>query len=329
MSGTCSTPSTPCSGWTRSSASPWSRQIAEPGGAPRLTILVPVHFEQEVIATTLRSLEQTVSEPHRTLVIYDLDEDPTVGTVRAGAADWPHVELLKNNQGRGVLGALKTGFNASRSEYTVVFMADLSDDPAVINAMVAAGDGGYDVVSASRYMKGGSKQGGPWFKTLLSRTAGQSLHLLTRIPTHDATNAFRLYRRSFLEQVTIESTGGFEVTMELTIKAYLLGLPLTEVPANWKDRTAGESKFNFRQWLPHYLRWYLYAVLRAPLGLRLARAGAVSARGPVFPAERQRGPVGPRPGGRYRPQPAGLSPAAGGRPRASCNRSTWRGGTRP
>lgn len=201
------------------------------------------------------------------LVVYDLDDDPTVEVVRSGASQWPNAVLVKNSMGRGVLGALKTGFALAQTEYAVVFMADLSDNPVVVNTMVETADRGYDVVSASRYMKGGTKEGGPWLKSLLSKTAGRSLHFLTRIPTHDATNAFRLYRTSFLHDVEIESRGGFEVTMELTVKAYLGDRPLAEVPASWHDRTAGVSKFNFRQWLPHYIRWYVYTMLRAPFGL--------------------------------------------------------------
>jgi dolichol-phosphate mannosyltransferase len=233
-----------------------------------VTVVLPVHHEQELIGATLAALESQVRHPFEILVIYDLDDDPTVGVVRDGAAGWPHARLLKNTVGRGVLGAIQTGLAANRSEYAVVFMADLSDDPEVINAMVDKADQGFDVVSASRYMRGGSKEGGPWLKSLMSRGAGVSLHLLTRIPTHDATNAFRLYRRSFLDSVQIESVGGFEVTMELTIKAWLARRPLAEVPASWKDRTAGTSKFNMRKWLPYYLRWYLYALVRSPFGVR-------------------------------------------------------------
>ena len=239
-----------------------------------MTLVVPVHFEQEVIATTLREIESKLRHPYRALVVYDLDDDPTLAVVRSGQAEWSHAELLKNDQGRGVLGAIKTGFNHSKTEYSVVFMADLSDDPEVINNMVETAERGYDVVSASRYMKGGSQLGGPRLKTFLSRNAGRTLHLLTRIPTHDATNAFRLYRRSFLDSVRIESTGGFEVTMELTIKAYLARRPLTEVPASWRDRTAGTSKFQFKKWLPYYVRWYFYGLVRSPLGLRWYRPGA-------------------------------------------------------
>jgi dolichol-phosphate mannosyltransferase len=86
---------------------------------------------------------------------------------------------------------------------------------------------------------------------------------------HDATNSFRLYSRDLVRSVTIESNGGFELGIELTVKAYLQGRRLAEVPTTWQERTAGTSKFNLRKWLPSYMRWYFYVLLRAPFGLRL------------------------------------------------------------
>ena len=56
--------------------------------------------------------------------------------------------------------------------------------------------------------------------------------------------------------MTIESTGGFELGIELTVKAHLLGLRVDEVPTTWRDRTAGTSRFRLWAWLPQYLRWY-------------------------------------------------------------------------
>jgi hypothetical protein len=80
------------------------------------------------------------------------------------------------------------------------------------------------------------------------------------VPIHDATNNFKLYRRDFLDSVTIESTGGFELALELTAKAARSGRRMAEVPTTWRDRTAGESRFNLRMWLPKYLRWYFHAL---------------------------------------------------------------------
>ena len=234
--------------------------------------MVPAHYEEHTIGPTLTALHDEVHVPFKAIVVYDVEEDPTAEVVRAGAAGWPEAELRKNAHGGGALGAIRTGLETAATELVVVFMADLSDDPAVVNAMVADADAGADVVSGSRYMRGGSQAGGPRLKSLLSRTAGQSLHMLTRIPTTDPTNSFRLYRTEFLKSVAIESTGGFEVGLELTAKAYLAGRKVTEVPASWIDRTHGQSKFKFKKWLPLYLRWYLYTLVRAPLGLRRAAA---------------------------------------------------------
>ena len=233
--------------------------------------MVPAHFEQDTIGETLLGLHKAVRVPFQALVVYDRADDPTADVFSAGQVNWPEASLLRNAYGRGALNAIRTGLEAAQTEYVAVFMADMSDGPEILNAMLAAADAGADVVSASRYMKGGSQTGGPWFKAFLSRNAGRSLHWLTRIPTRDPTNSVRLYRTSFLRQVEIQSVGGFEVGIELTVKAYVGGWQVAEVPSHWHDRSAGESKFELRNWLPQYLRWYFYALFRAPLGIRLAR----------------------------------------------------------
>ncbi len=129
---------------------------------------------------------------------------------------------------------------------------------------------GADVVSASRYMRGGRQVGGPPLKRLMSRTAGLTLYWFAGVPTHDPTNNFKLYSRRFLDTVTIESTAGFELALELTVKATLAGRTVAEVPTTWRDRTAGQSNFKLRKWLPHYLHWYRQAIV----GRWLPRAGS-------------------------------------------------------
>ena len=69
--------------------------------------------------------------------------------------------------------------------------------------------------------------------------------------------------------MTIESEAGFELALELTIKATSLNRRVAEVPTTWRDRTAGQSNFKLRKWLPHYLHWYFVA-FRHRLG-RIAR----------------------------------------------------------
>jgi hypothetical protein len=126
-------------------------------------------------------------------------------------------------------------------------------------------------------MKGGKQIGGPRLKTFLSRAAGLSLHYLAGVPTHDATNNFKMYRGSFLAATEIESTAGFEIGLELVAKAYVAGYRVGEVPSVWTDRVAGESRFNLRKWLPQYFRWYWYAFrgrLKPKPGSKHLRSGS-------------------------------------------------------
>jgi hypothetical protein len=118
---------------------------------------------------------------------------------------------------------------------------------------------GNHVVVGSRYMKGGRIVNGPALKQALSRVAGVSLHWLRRIPTHDATNAFKIYDGAMLRQFSIESKSGFELNLEITVKAFLGRRRIVEIPTVWRDRTQGKSKFKLWAWLPNYLRWYFYA----------------------------------------------------------------------
>lgn len=227
---------------------------------PELHIVVPVYDEAENFRPFYESLVRQVRTPFELLVVYDREEDTTLPVAREIASQDGRVQLVRN-EGRGVLGALKTGLGRPRSGAVLVTMADLSDDHGCVDAMFALYQQGFAVVSASRYAPGGAQRGGPRVKGLLSRTAGVSLRLLAGIPTWDATNSFKLYSREFLDAVDIESSGGFELALELTVKAHLQGRRIAELPTVWTERIAGRSRFQLRKWLPHYLRWYL-------LGLR-------------------------------------------------------------
>jgi hypothetical protein len=114
-----------------------------------------------------------------------------------------------------VLNAMKSGLRGARAAYVVVTMGDGSDDAKDIDPMYQLALAGADVVAGSRYMRGGRQLGGPLLKRTMSRTAGLSLHWLGGVPIHDATSNFRLYSKRLLNQVTIESTGGFELGIEL------------------------------------------------------------------------------------------------------------------
>jgi len=224
--------------------------------APDLSIVMPVYKEGEAVEPVLRAMAAGVATRHEILVVYDFDEDPTVPVIERLAAEVPTIRGLRNDLGRGVLNAMKAGIAASTGTYVLISMSDGSDEPHLVDPMVDLARAGADVVAASRYMRGGHQLGGPPLKRLMSRTAGLTLHWFARVGTHDPTNNFKLYSRRFLDSINIESTAGFELALELTVKATLAGRRVAEVPTTWRDRTAGQSNFKLREWLPHYLHWY-------------------------------------------------------------------------
>lgn len=229
-------------------------------GTGDLTIIIPVYNEGENFLALWSELSSKISSPFRSFVVYDFDEDNTVPVVqKVIEAGETRLNLLKNNIKRGVVGAIRTGFSQAKDGPCLVVMADLSDDFSQVDAMLDLYRKGFHLVSGSRYMPGGRIIGAPLVKQLMSRFAGLSLRWLRGIPTHDATNAFKLYHPDLLKSIVIESQSGFEISLEITVKAFLSGFKIAELPTTWRDRIHGESKFRIWAWLPNYLRWYFYA----------------------------------------------------------------------
>lgn len=226
-----------------------------------ITLVVPVYEEEENIVPFVEEVKAMLNIPYQIVIVYDHDTDSTLNKRDAVLAIDPTVAFVRNAGGSGVINAFRTGFNVAKTRYVVPVMADLSDTPATIALMHQKVLEGYDLVVGSRYCAGGRKIGGPYVKYLLSLIANLSLHKITKIPTHDMTNAFIMYKKEVLDNIYIRSSGGFEVTMELIAKAYILGYRITEVPTINRERATGKSNFRLIKWIRNYLYWYFYILI--------------------------------------------------------------------
>jgi dolichol-phosphate mannosyltransferase len=225
---------------------------------PRVSVVIPAYNEApEDVLPVLDRLVESVTLPCEVLVVVDFPEDTTLPAIES--YEHPSVRALVSSYPRGPANAIRFGIHAARAPVIVVTMADGCDDPRQIDDLTRLIERGVVVAAASRYMPGGQQVGGPLLKRMMSRYAGRSLYWLARIGTRDATNSFKAYSKSFVEQVGIDSRDGFEIGLELTAKARRLRLPVAEIPTIWLDREAGVSRFKIAQWLPKYLRWYRFA----------------------------------------------------------------------
>jgi len=229
----------------------------------KITIIIPAHNEEEIISKTITNIEEEISSSidYKITVVNDHSTDNTAAIVKNLTRQYPNLELVDNDTGRGFAAALKKGFSVSKTEFVIPVMADLCDDPKTIIDMYNLSGSGVDIICGSRYMREGRKIGGPLLQSFFSRLVGKSLKYLISIPTSDISNSFKCYRKNFLDRINIQSEN-FEISMEITLKAYFSGAKITEIPTVWKGRSMGKSKFYLFKVAPAYIKLYLWAILK-------------------------------------------------------------------
>ncbi len=235
-----------------------------------LDVLVPVYNEGANIRRTLEVLFQSNRVPFRVHICYDRDNDNTLPELEKCPEPMrDRIHLIKN-EGKGAHGAICTGFRRSTAPAVVVYPADDDYNPGVLDLMFHKWkDEHCEIVAASRFIPGGCMVGCPWLKATLVRCAAFTLYHLAGLPTHDPSNGFRLFSRRVLDQFPIESTAGFVYSIELLVKAHRAGWKIGEVPAQWRERITGSSRFRVMKWLPAYLHWYFYAFATSYFGRKM------------------------------------------------------------
>ncbi len=228
----------------------------------KLSIIIPVYHEEKNIGKVLDRIKKSVRTSHEILVLYGNSDDPTLKVLNSYLKSQKKGNILAiqnaAKDGRRIISSIKTGLKKAKGRAVVFTMADLSDDVSQVDQMFQLIKDGSDIVCASRYMKDGKKIGGPVIKTILSKLAGLTLYYFFKVPTHDSTNAFKMYKREIFSKINIKSTGGFEYSLEIVLKAHKKGYKITEIPTVWRDREAGKSNFKFLSWLPKYFKTYFY-----------------------------------------------------------------------
>lgn len=232
-----------------------------------LSVVVLARNEEKNIAGVLEGILENVKDPFEIIVVND-SIDQTARIVEGISAVHGNIRLV-SQEGDGYTRAVGTGVRCSRGDALVVVVGDSSDDLADIEKMRGKIREGFDIVCASRYLKGGSKTGGSPCQSAFSYMACTSIRTLTGIQTCDVTNSFKMYRKRIFEQIEMKDSG-YATSMQITVKSFFNGDKIIEIPTSWKNRAAGSSKFSFRRQMRHYLYWYCWAVMKS-LGARIRR----------------------------------------------------------
>jgi glycosyltransferase involved in cell wall biosynthesis len=230
----------------------------------RIAIIIPVRREEGNIIRTLEAIRRNVAGPYRVYVVDDAIDptDRTADVVARYQKGNNYVRLIGKKPGDkpGFWQALKRGVLSSDEPNVLFMMADLCDNPRDIDIMRSKLGNGVNVVCGSRYIKGGSKEGGPKIQGLFSFLVNRTMKSLLNLPTYDVTNAFKLYRReAIMPHLESMKSGGLEASMELYLRTFFSGIKSVDIPTHWQGRVVGESKFRLIRQAPVYARIYFWA----------------------------------------------------------------------
>jgi dolichol-phosphate mannosyltransferase len=219
------------------------------GEAFDLAVVVPTLNEEGALLQILPRLRETFKRlglRGEIIVVDGRSTDKTVSVAEAGGA------RVLIQTGRGLGGALREGLLAANAPWIAVVDADGSHPPEVLADMWAS-RGGRDLVIASRYIPGGSAVMGParWF---LSRLLNVVSRFMLRLPVHDASGGFRLYRAEFARTASTDTdVNDFTIQQELLVSILSRGGKVLEIPFRYEHRIDGASKASTLRLAPAYM----------------------------------------------------------------------------
>ena len=216
-------------------------------GHGRVVVVIPTYNERENLAWIVGRLRAAMPQVD-VLVVDDGSPDGTGRLADELAAADPQVTVLHRAEKAGLGAAYLHGFRVALERgYDVVgeMDADGSHQPEQLPAMLAALDHA-DLVIGSRWVKGGSVVNWPLHRKALSVGGNVYARALLGVPVRDVTAGYRLFRRTTLEKIDLESVEslGYCFQTDLAWRTLQAGLTITEVPIEFVERVRGESKMN-------------------------------------------------------------------------------------
>lgn len=221
-----------------------------------LSIVIPARDEEGCISSTVEHLHlelQMNSVPHEMIVVDDGSTDKTIQILKDECQKISELKIVQNIEIHGFGRAIVHGLNQVSGDAVVIMMADESDDPRDVVRYWKKLNEGYDCVFGSRFLNGGGVIGYPKIKLFLNRLANLFINFLFRHGLNDTTNAFKAYRKSFIDGIRPILSPHFNITVELPLKAFVRGYSYATIPITWRNRRTGVAKLKIKEMGSRYL----------------------------------------------------------------------------
>jgi len=197
----------------------------------KISFVIPAYNEETNLPTLIQELIEIIDNKwvYEIVIVNDNSSDSTADIADALSNKYSNIKVIhRNNGGKGIGLSLRKGTKESTGDFIIWLMSDRCDNLGKIYKIINKLNVGYDLVIASRYMKGGSRGKLSLYRTVLSRGYTLICIAIFGLKLHDITNAYRGFRKGVFDNINLEFDG-FAITAEFSIKAYLYNYKIGEV----------------------------------------------------------------------------------------------------
>ncbi len=230
----------------------------------QISIIIPTYNESQNILQILKSIKDNLPKNFVTqaIVVDDNSPDGTGKLVEdylkniKKMADYT-IEIIHRKAKDGLSSAILKGIQHAKGDTIVVMDCDFSHPPQIIPKLIESiKKYQYDIVVASRYIKGGKIQGWSLKRKTMSKFATLIAKKGLGIDTHDPMSGFFAFKRNIIKGLNIDAIG-YKFLLEILVKTK--DVSIKEIPYTFQNRELGSSKLSIRTIFDYYRSvWKLY-----------------------------------------------------------------------
>jgi len=212
-----------------------------------LSLIVPTYNEAENISELLERVERSLKgRSFEIIIVDDNSEDGTADIAEKLNAKYGNINVLRRSGRLGLGSAVADGIRVARGDFLAVMDADLQHPPELLPRMLEEAEKGFDIVIASRYVKGGGVEEWSSLRRIISAGAIFLAHILLPKTKNikDPISGFFLVRRSAVDGVIL-SHAGYKILLEILAKG--MYDRVAEVSYTFKPRKRGKSKLSLKE----------------------------------------------------------------------------------
>lgn len=207
----------------------------------KLSLVVPVYYEQEVIAQFIKETHEELEKigyDYEIVFIDDGSKDRTVEIIKEHAQTRTWIKLVELSYNHGKQAAVTAGITHASGDYLLYMDPDLQDPPKEIPRFIEEIEKGYDLVFGIRKEKKDK-----FLNVIFSKIFWWTLEKFTGLSIPKGLAVMRIFNRKFANKfLEYREQNRFIEGIFMHI-----GMKRTQIYVEQRERFAGVSKFNFKR----------------------------------------------------------------------------------